>query len=237
VRPYDAVLFDAGNTLVFVDGRRVHTILAEHGADIDPHGFEELEREARLNLSRAMGERATGDDEQVWRDYFLTLIAGSGVPTERMTDAGEQIRRSHEARHMWTWVREGTAEAIATVRDRGYRTAVVSNADGRVEALLRDRGLTDHMEFVIDSEVVGVQKPDPRIFRMAVERLELPAERVLYVGDLYAVDVLGARGAGLNALLLDPFDAFGHLEDVARIPHIVELPAWLSRLETSGRRE
>jgi len=235
VRRHDAVLFDAGNTLVFVDGRRVHTILREHGAEVDPHEFQELEREARIHLSRAMGEQATGDDEQVWRDYFLTLISGSGVPTARMVDAGEEIRRSHEARHMWTWVREGTADAIAAVRGRGYRTAVVSNADGRIEALLEDRGLAEHMEFVIDSEVVGVQKPDARIFQMAVERLSLPAERVLYVGDLYAVDVLGARGAGLEALLLDPFDAFGHLQDVARIPHVLELPEWLARLEASAR--
>jgi len=234
---YDAVLLDAGNTLVFVDGRRVHTILIEHGADADPGAFDELEREARINLSRAMGEEATGDDAQVWRDYFLTLIAGSGVPTERMTEAGDELKRSHEARHMWTWVREGTAEAIATLRQRGYRVAVVSNADGRVEALLDDRGLTEHLEFVLDSEVVGVQKPDPRIFTMAVERLGVPAGRTLYVGDLYAVDVVGARSAGLDALLLDPFDAFGHLDDVPRIPHIVELPAWLSRLEASGHSE
>lgn len=235
MRRHDAVLFDAGNTLVFVDGRRVHTILSEHGADIDPDGFAALEREARIRLSQAMGEQATGDDQQVWRDYFLTLIAGSGVPTERMSETGEAIRRSHQARHMWTSVREGTATAIATLRQRGYRTAVVSNADGRVEALLQDRGLTEHMEFVIDSEVVGVKKPDRRIFDLAVERLDLPAERVLYVGDLYAVDVLGARAAGLDALLLDPFDAFAHLEDVSRIQHVVYLPEWLSRLETSGR--
>jgi len=234
MRPYDAVLFDAGNTLVFVDGRRVHRILRDHDAEIGEEEFEALEREARLTLSRAMGETATGDDRQVWRDYFLTLIAGSGVPNGRMKEAGEEIRRSHEARHMWTHVRHGTAEAIASVRRRGYRAAVVSNADGRVEGLLRERGLAEHLEFVIDSEVVGVQKPERRIFELAVERLEVPAERVLYVGDLYAVDVLGARGAGLDALLVDPFDAFGHLEDVDRIAHVVYLPDWLARLEASA---
>ncbi len=216
---------------------RVHTILGEFGADIERAEFQALEREARLVLSRRMGEQATGDDDQVWRDYFTTLIAQSGVPNDRIGDAGEAIRTSHEARHMWTYVRPGTHDAVAAVRNRGYRTAVVSNADGRVEALLRDRGLTDHLEFVIDSEVVGFKKPDRRIFELAVERLGLPAARVLYVGDLYAVDVLGAREAGLHALLLDPFDAFGHLDDVPRIPHVLELPHWLARLEASGASE
>lgn len=237
MRPYDAILLDAGNTLVFVDGVRVQTILAEFGAEIERAEFEALERESRLILSRRMGEDATGDDEQVWRDYFTTLIARSGVPNDRMGEAGEAIRTSHEARHMWTFVRDGTHEAVAAVCGRGYRTAVVSNADGRVEALLEDRGLTEYLEFVIDSEVVGVKKPDRRIFDLAVNRLGVPAERVLYVGDLYAVDVLGARAAGLDALLVDPFDAFGHLEDVPRIPHVLELPEWLARLEGSGPSE
>lgn len=237
MRPYDAVLFDAGNTLVFVDGGRVHTLLEEFGAEVEHAEFEELERDARLVLSRRMGVEATGDDAQVWRDYFMTLIAQSGVPTERMSEAGEAIRRSHEARHMWTFVEDGTHDALAAVRARGYRTAVVSNADGRVEALLADRGLTEHLEFVLDSEVVGIQKPDRRIFDLAVERLDMPAERVLHVGDLYAVDVLGARAAGLDALLLDPFDVFAGLEDVPRIPHVTELPDWLARLEASGASE
>lgn len=232
MRPYEAVLFDAGNTLVFVDGGRVHTILAEHGAHIERAEFEVIERDARIELSRRV-EAAPGGDQQAWREYFVTLIGRSGVATHRIPEAGEAIRRSHEARHMWTWVREGTHDAIARVRQRGYRTAVVSNADGRVEALLEDRGLTEHLEFVIDSEVIGVEKPNRKIFDAAVERLGVDAGRVLYVGDLYAVDVVGARGAGLDALLLDPFDVFAHLEDVPRIAHVLELPDWLARLEAS----
>lgn len=237
MRPYDAVLLDAGNTLVFVDGRRVLTLLHEHGAHADPAEFEALERDARLALAQRVGEGATGDENQVWRDYFLRLIAGSGVPNERIAEAGEALKRTHAARHLWTHVREGTHDALAALRSLGYRTAVVSNADGRVEGLLDDRGLTEHLEFVLDSEVVGVQKPDRRIFDMAVERLALPPERVLYVGDIYAVDVIGARGAGLHALLVDPFDAFGHVEDVPRIPHVSHLPDWLTRLEGSARSE
>ena len=109
----------------------------------------------------------------------------------------------------------------------GYRVGVVSNADGRVEALFDQVGLTPYVEFVIDSHVVGVAKPDPRIFRMGAERLRLPPEECLYVGDLYAVDVLGARAAGLRPLLLDPFERHADWDDVQRIRSVVELPGWL----------
>jgi len=230
---HDAVLLDAGNTLVFVDAERVHREMEPFGGGLSTAALVELEREARLKLSRAMGETATGDDAQVWRDYFLTLISGSGVPPERMEEAGEALKASHERDHMWTRVQPGTHEALQAVLDLGYRVAVVSNADGRVEALLREQGFGDYLEFVVDSQVVGIQKPDPRIFQIALKRLQLPAERVLYVGDLPAVDVIGSRRAGLDPLLLDPFDVFGHHDDVPRIPSVLDLPDWLARLEAS----
>ena len=109
----------------------------------------------------------------------------------------------------------------------GYRVGIVSNADGRVEALFEAVGLAAHVEFVIDSHTVGVAKPDPRIFRMGAERLGLPPEEILYVGDVYAMDVVGARAAGLRPLLLDPFDQFGAWDDVERIRTVRDLPAWL----------
>ena len=90
------------------------------------------------------------------------------------------------------------------LRDAGYRLAVISNADGRVAGVLREVGLDPFFEFVLDSAVVGVEKPDPEIFREGCRRLELDPARCLYVGDLYPVDYLGATGAGLEAVLLDP---------------------------------
>ena len=65
-------------------------------------------------------------------------------------------------------------------------------------------GIRDAFELVIDSQLVGVEKPDPRIFAIALERLGLPPAAALYVGDIYEVDVVGARRAGLDVILLDP---------------------------------
>jgi len=62
---------------------------------------------------------------------------------------------------------------------------------------------------VIDSAVVGVEKPDPRIFRLALAQAGVPPSAAVYVGDLYSVDVVGARRAGLDAVLLDPRGYWG----------------------------
>jgi len=208
-------------------------VLAAAGADRAEALWREAEREARLALSLALGRErdAGGSEGQVWQSYFDTIIRRCGIAEGGVASVAATLKEFHERDHMWTWVQEGAAEALSRVRELGYRVAVVSNADGRVEALLEQVGLAPHVEFVIDSHTAGVAKPDPRIFRMGADRLGLPPEQCLYVGDLYAVDVVGARAAGLRPLLLDPFERHAEWDDVDRIRSVVELPVWL---ETHG---
>lgn len=225
--PVRAVLLDAGNTLVFVDRHRVLEIYRTHGVEADETVFLEAEFQAREVLIQRIGEGGSGTEAHVWRAYFETLFRKSGVPEERMEQVGEALVRIHQEEHLWTWVEAGTGEALVSLRDAGYRLGVISNADGRIEALLQSRGLREHFEFILDSQVVGVEKPDPRIFQAGVERMGVPPEECLYVGDLYPVDVVGARGAGLQALLLDPMDRLAHYP-VDRVRSVLDLPGYLS---------
>jgi putative hydrolase of the HAD superfamily len=80
----------------------------------------------------------------------------------------------------------------------------VSNSDGRVEAALEAAGLRDCFDVVLDSALFGTEKPDPAIFRAALAALGVAPEESLFVGDLYEVDILGARAAGIEAILLLP---------------------------------
>jgi hypothetical protein len=97
----------------------------------------------------------------------------------------------------------------------GLVAGVVSNS--MVARAPRRRGARDALDFVIDSAVVGVEKPDPRIFHLAIERADVAASEAVYVGDLYSVDVLGSRAAGLGAILLDPRGFWGPRDcDTAR---------------------
>ncbi len=233
--PIRGILLDAGNTLVFVDRLRVLDIYREHGVESDEARFLEAEFEARQVLARRVEESAnpSGTEPHVWHEYFVTLFRRSGVPGHRLEAVGSAVVEVHRREHLWTWVEPGTDRAMAQLREAGYRLGVISNADGRIEALLQSRGLRDHFEFVLDSGVVGVEKPDPRIFEAGVERLALDPAECLYVGDLYPVDVVGARGAGLQAVLLDPLDRLAHYP-VDRIHSVVNLPEYLSAMGVGG---
>jgi FMN phosphatase YigB (HAD superfamily) len=78
----------------------------------------------------------------------------------------------------------------------------------------------------VDSGAVGVEKPDPRIFTIAAERLGIPPEQLMYVGDLHALDIVGPRRAGMHAVLLDPVGAFEGFE-APKIRKLADLLDWL----------
>lgn len=221
-----AVLFDAGNTLVYAHPGRMAEILNQAGARTDAQGVARAELEARRVLHDAIGEGFAGTEPEVWKKYFVAIFAGAGVPREGMERAGELLTEFHAKDHLWTGVAEGTEETLRQLAGAGYRLGVISNADGRVEAVLEAVGLRPHFEFVVDSEVVGVEKPDPAIFQEGCRRLDLPPEACLYVGDLYPVDYVGATGAGLHAVLLDPLGL--HEGKAPRVAALADLPAFLA---------
>ena len=100
-------------------------------------------------------------------------------------------------------------EALTRLRAAGLVTGVISNSNGSVRQALERAGLAPLLDFVIDSTVVGIAKPDPRVFAMGLQAAGVDAHEAVYVGDSYFVDVVGARGAGLGAVLFDPGGVWG----------------------------
>jgi putative hydrolase of the HAD superfamily len=195
-----AVFFDAGNTLVFLDYDRLARAV---GIALGlPLTAASLRAHAGA-AARAMEEGRLTDRER-GTIFLLTLFQGAGVPPSRTEELKAALLDLHRRAHLWGATLPGTREALERLRDAGIRLAVISNSDGRAATALAAGGLLDAFEFVVDSGEVGVEKPDPRIFRMALERMGVSAGDALYVGDLYEVDVVGARAAGLEAALLDP---------------------------------
>ncbi len=236
-RGLEAVLFDAGNTLVYVDPGRMREIFRAEGVVVDADAFRRAELEARRDLHRNIDGDGAGTEAQVWGSYFSTLFRASGVPADALPAVAERVREEHARDHLWTHALDGTRETLRALLDAGYRLGVISNADGRVEGLLERTGLRDCFELVLDSAVVGVEKPDPAIFLEACRRLDLRPETCLYVGDLYPVDYVGATGAGLRAVLVDPLGFYdGRASRVAGLGDLPELlggrhpfprsPAW-----------
>jgi HAD superfamily hydrolase (TIGR01509 family) len=195
-----AVLFDAGNTLVFLDYQRM---AAAVGAALDlPLSGERLAAGA-AEASRAM-ERGRVTDRERAAAYLEALFQAAGVPPARMAEVKDCLTRLHGQLHLWSKVAPDTHAALGRLRAAGLRLGVVSNSDGRVEEALRAADLLRYFDVVLDSALVGVEKPDPAIFRAALDALDVDPEEALYVGDLYEVDVVGARAAGMSAVLLCP---------------------------------
>lgn len=220
-----AILFDAGNTLVFAHRERLLDLYRAEGVDSDEDRLVAAELKARAELASSIRDGLRGTEPELWRQYFITLFQASGVPESLMGVVGKRLQEVHAKEHLWNWAEPGTAETLEALLQAGYRLGVISNADGRMEAVLTSAGLRPYLEFVVDSERVGFEKPDPRIFHEGLSRMEVEPHQALYVGDLYPVDVVGARGVGMDAVLLDPS---GLLEWPApRISSVHALPSWL----------
>ncbi len=208
----EAVFLDAGNTLVSIDFDRVSAELATLGFRCGVQAIRRAEAAARPAVSRFAAERSTESGDTF--GFYVREMLGGLEPVASAGDAAvgfaasalcSRLRVPGESHRLWRWVLPGVPEALQLLNGLGLRLLVVSNSDGTVERGLAEVGLRSHFTAVIDSSVVGFEKPDPRIFEHALERAGVPGRRALHVGDLYHADVTGARAAGVNAVLLDPF--------------------------------
>ncbi len=216
-----AVFFDAGGTLIHIDHVRVAEVVRrELGATVAPEAFVAAEYAGRDAVERAMASGEAGSDSSRWRFHFRGMLSDLGFGDDAYDRVAPAIVAEHRKRHLWTSTAPGTADALAALGAAGFFVACISNADGTVSSLLEGAGLLPHLRFVVDSGVVGVEKPDARIFRIALEQAGVAAAESYYVGDLYPVDVVGARNAGLEPVLLDPLGRYGHRDcrTVADVP-------------------
>jgi HAD superfamily hydrolase (TIGR01549 family) len=205
-----AVFFDAGGTLVHIDYPRVAAVVKQVlGQDIENADFVAAEYEGRAAVEAGM---ATGDlptDTSRWSVHFRAMLRAIGLTDDEFDAVAPAVLDEHKRRHLWSGVVPGTAEALRGLAEAGYLVGVISNADGTVEKLLAEVGLREHLAFVIDSGKVGVEKPDARIFRMALDRGGMGPADCYYVGDIYPIDVVGSRDVGMVPILLDPLRRYG----------------------------
>jgi putative hydrolase of the HAD superfamily len=146
-----------------------------------------------------------------------------GISADQAPPILDALKRHNEADCLWRVIHADTAGVLEELRQRGLELGVVSNADGRIAGDIQRRGLGNHFATIVDSHVVGVEKPDPRIFSIAMERIGTTPEQSIYVGDVYAIDIAGARNAGMDAILLDTLDRYPGNLDCRRIRGLSEL--------------
>jgi putative hydrolase of the HAD superfamily len=210
----DAVLFDAGGTLIRLDYAFMRACTRRRNHEISDSALARGEALVRREIDRRAAQPGGPRDRDADRVamYFGAVLESAGVPRAAAEAAAVELADEHARANLWRVPMPGAAAALAALRARGFRVGVVSNADGRVASLLEAAGLAPHLETIVDSHLEGVEKPDPEIFRRALARLAVPAARAAYVGDIFAIDVLGARGAGLSAILIDETGGYADAE-------------------------
>jgi putative hydrolase of the HAD superfamily len=222
----DAVWLDAGGVLVLPDPTVLGPLLVLYGADpsIDAH---------RRAHSAAMAAKSlAGADEVDWHAYDVAYVDSLGVPPADREEAATVLGRTRNA-WTWRWPIPESVAALAALHERGMPVGVVSNASGQIEGVLARAGVcqvgdgpSTPVRCVVDSHVVGVAKPDARIFDAAAPHFPgIERGRIAYVGDSVVMDVMGARAAGLRPVLLDPHDdhAGADFERITSLWELVDL--------------
>lgn len=163
-----------------------------------------------------------GDEERYWLEFVTEVVGRLEPPALDPALVSRALARLREAfRDSAAWeVWPDVRPALDALRERGVLLGVVSNWDSRLPSLLAALGLRDRFGAIAVSALEGVEKPDPRIFRIALDRLGVEPERALHVGDHPELDVRGALSAGIDAAFLDRGGRAGTLRDLAALPRI-----------------
>lgn len=225
-RALDALLLDAGNTLVFLDTEAVASVARAEGIAVEGSALAKVEGVAKRRYEQALAQGAGHEDG--WGLYLTTLLVEGGVVREQAEALIGPLRAAHDELNLWRRVPADLPEALDRARALGLRLGIVSNSEGKLPALLDHVGLSDAFELIVDSALEGVRKPDPAIFHRALERMGVAAERALYAGDIPGVDVDGAQAVGMHAALIDPFDFYPEHRSSPRYASVAELVAALA---------
>lgn len=223
----DTVFLDAGGVLCHPSWTRVADALVRHGARVSAATLAAAEQKATRDIDHASVVGSTDDRARGWL-YFNLVLQHAGVAQDAGTDAAlAELREYHRHDNLWEHVEPDVAPALAALRERGLRLVVVSNANGRLRHLFDRVDLAKWFDHLLDSHEWGVEKPDPRLFQLALEQAKADPARTVHVGDLYHVDVVGARRAGLREGVL--FDMAGLYNDVdcPRVGSLAALVEWI----------
>lgn len=227
-----AVLLDAGGVFVLPDPKRVLGAFSRAGCDVDPSVLTAAHYRAAARLTTDVD--VENGWAEAWLGYLRTYIEACEVDHAWRDEAHLHLDSEFADAALWVEPIDGAKDGLQALADTGVRLGIISNADGLMAQRLAafeicqvGPGMGVPIEFVIDSGNVGLMKPDPRIFQAALELLGLDADATWYVGDTPAIDVVGARRAGIRPFVIDPLDLH-HDADYERTASLDSLAAAIS---------
>lgn len=230
LKEYSTYLFDVGGTLIKFDEERRAAAYAERAASVGidvsvqaiarvlralDHELPERTRDVPLSLRAVETQRA------FWLDFWAEGFRQIGVgDADARTFAGELLDPVHGGNYQMVF--PDTIPALERLRARGKRLGIISNFSPNCQSLLDELGLAQYFDFFIVSGILGVEKPDPRIFDAAIQAAGKTVTELVYIGDSVFHDVQGAGTVGMDAILIDRANKYP-AENIVRVRDLREL--------------
>jgi HAD superfamily hydrolase (TIGR01549 family) len=212
-----AILFDLDGTLRYNCPPSIETFL-DHavrlGVEDDPERRQQAARWVHRYWSQSEAmltdvETYRGQEEAFWINYARLHLIAFGCPDEQAAELAPQLH--HYMRDEYQpedRVPPDVPETLRALREAGFTLGVLSNREKPCTDYLCTLGLDGYFDLAVVAGELACWKPDPLVFRLALERLDLLPEQAVYVGDNYFADIVGARNAGLRPVLIDPEGLF-----------------------------
>lgn len=201
--------FDLGYTLVKINREEVYQRTLEHFGV--RKSLEDIALAYHLTDKLFMREYQgiLGKDSRVFLPWYIGTLNYNlqlALPLEEVI----QVQRSYVQEQRVRWKAfDFTQETLRHLRELGYRLGLISNWDGSAREVLAHNGLDEAFDVIVISSEVGIEKPDPKIFELALSRGNVTPQQSLYIGDNYYDDVVGSRKAGMSCLLINPYQQRG----------------------------
>jgi HAD superfamily hydrolase (TIGR01549 family) len=211
-RALEAVIFDAGLTLIEVATSAPDVaaeVLTRAGVPFDAGQLALAMAAAEAHVESRWHKGDWWAAESTVRRLFvdgyrhalpqLPAVAADPALREPLAEA---IYDAYQDTRHWRLYPD-VLPTLRALRAAGLRLGVISDWGHGLEAIVLELQLHDYLEFLVVSSRVGVAKPDPAVFQLALDRIAVAPAHAVYVGDTYVKDVLGARAAGVAPILLD----------------------------------
>lgn len=208
-----AVFFDFGDTLASLQPTREALFVKAArsiGLELEP---EAVRRAYQIvDFNNKYSSVTVTDRDVFYNNYNSKLVEALGISSHFARLGPALIEHFKREKHWQLF--DDAAKSLDRLQASGRPLALVANWDKNLPTLIERLGIAKNFSCVVASQAVGVEKPDPAIFQLAVKELSLrvPEQIVLYVGNEYRADVMGARAAGLTPVLIDRYALYPHAD-------------------------
>ncbi len=229
-KPY--ILIDAGGTLVFPDLSWLSNLMKAYGINVTDEDILKRVYEIDYLIDKSIKERITFLEDKSLLEALFGAFTDS---SEKVKELKIETDKRDKTKNLWAYTFPWVVQTIERLKKDGYSISVISNSDGRAAQVLEAVGLSKFMDKIYDSQIVGIEKPDAGIFRLALKELSLSYEDAIFVGDMFYTDILGANRAGIAAVHLDPFEFYKNWPGV-RIKNVGSIPEFLKKADFSSKK-